>query len=85
MEAITREPLAVSFKTAARLLDCGKSTIYAHVAAGHLRAAYVGSDRRIPMLEIQRAANEGLPPIPRRKPEKCISKKSDREGGASVR
>ena len=67
------EQLAVSFNTAARLLDCGKSTIYAHVQSGHLRTINLGSDRRIPMPEIVRAARDGLPPIPRRKPRDGVA------------
>lgn len=59
------EPLAVSPSTAARLLDIGRSSVYAHMAAGNLRFVHVGADRRIPIEEIRRIAREGLPALVR--------------------
>ncbi len=55
------DPLAVSPNTAARLLDIGRSSVYAHMSAGHIKFVQVGADRRIPMEEIRRVAADGLP------------------------
>lgn len=48
------ERLAHSFEETARLLDTSLSTVKRLVAAGTLRAVYVGSHRRIPRAELYR-------------------------------
>ncbi len=59
-------PIAVSINTAALMLDVGRSTIYNQMSAGNLKWIWLGSDRRIPLAEIERAARDGLPKLTRK-------------------
>lgn len=54
------KPLVCAPNTAARLLDCSRSKIYALMKAGTLTYIQIGADRRIPIKEIERIATEGL-------------------------
>lgn len=73
MEESQLKPLAVSPNTASKLLDCSRGMIYAQMSAGNLKFITVGSDRRIPMAEIRRAAKRGLPKLLSKKPTEAAA------------
>lgn len=45
--------LAVKLSTAARLLDCGTTTVHNLARAGKLEVVHIGADRRITVRSIQ--------------------------------
>jgi excisionase family DNA binding protein len=47
------EPLAVKIDTAARILDCSRSTVYKLLNAGKLKTINIGADQRIPVESIK--------------------------------
>lgn len=53
------EPLNVSIPDAARLLGCGRSTVYSLLSTGQLRSIHIGS-RRLVMLASIHELNDAL-------------------------
>ena len=51
--------LLLSPLTAARMLDCSRSSIYKMMKEGSLSFVLIGADRRIPFGEIERIAKSG--------------------------
>ncbi len=51
------EPVAVKPATAARMLDCGPTTIWRLTKAGKLKTVKVGADDRITVESIKQFAN----------------------------
>ena len=60
------EPLAVSPDTMARMIERGRSFIFAHMKAGNIKYVEIGDGRRIPMDEARRIVREGLPRLQKR-------------------
>lgn len=57
---VTLEPLAVKRVTAARMLDCGVTTIWRLCKEGKLETIKVGSDERVKVASIKRYAGEAV-------------------------
>lgn len=57
------KPVLLSPNSAARALDVSRSTIYGFMKRGQIKFVQVGSDRRIPVDEINRIAAEGIPKL----------------------
>jgi excisionase family DNA binding protein len=55
------KPVLLSPIHAARALDIGKTSIYALMRRGAIGYVIVGTERRIPMTEVQRVAAQGAP------------------------
>ena len=60
VNAETEKPALVRPGTAARMLDCGVTSVYAAMKAGKLRWVNFLDGRRIPLEEIERLKQEGL-------------------------
>ena len=56
----TEKPKLVRPATAAKMLDCGVTSIYVLMKAGKLRWVNFLDGRRIPVEEITRVATEGI-------------------------
>jgi excisionase family DNA binding protein len=52
-EVVTLEPFAVRLSTAARLLECGVTTVHKLIHAGQLEVIHVGADRRVTLSSIK--------------------------------
>lgn len=61
------EPLAVSPDTLARMIERGRSFVFAHMKAGNIKYVEIGDGRRVPMEEARRIVREGLPQIKKAK------------------
>ena len=55
------EPVAVKFSTAAKMLDCGSTTIWRLCKAGKLDVIKIGADNRITTESIKRVATSAKP------------------------
>lgn len=60
------ELLAVSPDTLARMIERGRSFVFAHMRVGNIKYVEIGDGRRIPMEEARRIVREGLPKLPKR-------------------
>lgn len=56
METVAIEPVAVKRSTAARMLDCGPTTIWRLVKEGKLDVIKVGKDDRVTVESIKKYA-----------------------------
>ena len=62
----TFDRLSYSPNSAAYAWDCSRSTVYALMAAGLIKYVPFGTDgRRIPVEEVRRIAEQGVPSIPK--------------------
>ena len=52
------EPLFLSLNEAARLLACGRTTIYGYVQSGDLHIAHHGRSSVVSLVELQRLADK---------------------------
>lgn len=58
--------LLYSVNSSAHALDCSRSILYDLMKAGLIKFVAFGSERRIPVEEVQRLAKEGIPSVPKR-------------------
>lgn len=61
--SVENKPVLLSPNSAARALDISRSTIYGFMKRGLIKFVQVGSDRRIPVDEINRIVAEGIPKL----------------------
>lgn len=61
--SVDNKPVLLSPNSAARALDVSRSTIYGFMKRGLIKFVQVGSDRRIPVDEINRIVAEGIPKL----------------------
>lgn len=61
--SVENKPVLLSPNSAARALDVSRSTIYGFMKQGLIKFVQVGSDRRIPVDEINRIVAEGIPKL----------------------
>ncbi len=59
-EIVVIEPIAVRRSTAARMLDCGPTSIYELCKAGKLETIRLGADTRVTVASIRRYAENNL-------------------------
>jgi excisionase family DNA binding protein len=52
MSELVSDPLLVDVMEAARLLDCGRTMVYALISAGQLESVKVGGSRKVPRAAI---------------------------------
>lgn len=52
MSELVSDPLLVDVMEAARLLDCGRTMVYALISAGDLESVKVGGSRKVPRAAI---------------------------------
>ena len=60
MQGGMEKPVLVRPATAARLLDCGVTSVYELMKSGRLRWVNFLDGRRIPFTEIERVKRDGL-------------------------
>ena len=53
-EALTKDQLLLTPEEAARALRVGRTTVYALMKIGELRAVYIGRSCRLPLAELER-------------------------------
>ena len=53
-EALTKDQLLLTPEEAARALRVGRTTVYALMKTGELRAVYIGRSCRLPVAELER-------------------------------
>jgi excisionase family DNA binding protein len=54
LEALTKDQLLLTPEEAARVLRVGRTTVFALMKTGELRAVYIGRSCRLPVAELER-------------------------------
>lgn len=57
-EALTKDQLLLTPEEAARALRVGRTTVYALMKTGELRAVYIGRSCRLPVAELERYVSQ---------------------------
>lgn len=66
MAALNYEKVLFSPTNAAHVLDVSRTTVYELMKHGLIKFVSYGADRRIPVEEINRMKEEGIPSIPKK-------------------